>query len=158
MLLNCLKTAIRGFWRQRTYSLINVAGLSVGLACSFLILLWLVDELGVNRFHHEGDRIYRVMRNYHATEIIHTWHSMPKPVADYFDDSYPQITHTVLVTWAQRAVFSKGDGDSFTKHGNCVSPDFLQVFTFPLIEGDPATALENPDAIAISTELAEAYF
>lgn len=158
MLKSYFKIAIRGFYHQKTYSLINIAGLFVGLACSFLILLWVSDELSINRFHNEGDRIYRVMRNYHATGVVHTWHSIPKPVADFFDEQIPDITNTVLVTWGRPAVFAKENGDTFRRYGNFVSSDFLEVFTFPLLIGSTETALDDPDAIAISDKLAEQYF
>ncbi len=56
------------------------------------------DELSINRFHTKGDRIYRVMQNYHAISIIHTWHSIPAPVAGAIDEQFPAVTHTVLVS------------------------------------------------------------
>ena len=158
MLRNYLLIALRGLSRQKANTLIVLAGLSVGFACSFLILLWVSEELAVDRFHREGDRIYRVMRNYHTSDRVHTWSSLPKPVADFLDAQIPGITHTVLVTLAQLGVFTREDGVSFRRSGYYVSDDFLEVFTFPLLYGDEKKALDSPEAILISKRLADQYF
>jgi putative ABC transport system permease protein len=158
MLTNYLKTALRGFLRQKSYTLINIAGLSVGLACSFLILLWVVDELSVNQFHDDGRLISQVMRNHRSSTRIHTWGSLPKPTADVIDAEIPEITNTVLFSWTRYHVFHKPDGETFRRRGFFTSDDFFQVFTFPLLYGTPETALNAPDAIAISSDLAEEIF
>jgi putative ABC transport system permease protein len=158
MLKSYFKTAFRGFYRQKLYSLINLVGISVGLVCSFMILLWVTHELSVNQFHTDGDRIYQVMRNYHGSGRIHTWGSLPKPASDFFDEQIPEITSTVLVTWTRSNVFKKSTGESFRRSGYFASDDFLEVFSFPLLYGTPDTALEGPNAIAISDRMAEQIF
>ena len=157
MLKNYLKTALRNFWRQKTYSLINITGLSVGLACSFLIFLWVSHELHYDRFQAEGDQLYRAMRNYYTKERIYTWSANPMPLAKGLEEEYPEITHAVLINWNQH-LLSRGEDIIFRERGLYAGPAFFQIFTFPLLQGDPETALSAPDAIAISEGLAKKYF
>jgi putative ABC transport system permease protein len=83
MLASNLKTALRFFWRQKSYAFINVFGLTIGLACSFFILLWVQDELRYDRFHEQGDQLHRVMRNASFSNgQIFTWSAIPKPLAE----------------------------------------------------------------------------
>lgn len=156
MFKNYFTTALRNFARQKTYSFINVAGLSVGLACSFLIFMWAKHEITYDRFHEQGTQIYRVMRNYSANDKIHTWSSAPMPLAKVLVEEFPEITHDILIT-RQRHLLSKGD-ESFRETGIYASPSFFNVFTFPLLQGDARTILAEPNAIAISEKLAGKYF
>ncbi len=157
MFRSYLKTAMRSFRRQKAYSFINVFGLAVGLACCLLIVLWVQDEVSYDRFHDEGDQLYRVMRHYHADDQIYTWAAIPKPLAQVLEDDYPEITHAVLMTWQETILLTRGD-TAFREDGRHAGPGFFEIFSFPLIQGNPATALDEPHAIAISESLAEKYF
>ncbi len=154
---NYLKTALRHFRRHKAYSSINVLGLSIGLACSFLIVLWVQDEVGYDRFHEEGDQLYRVMRNYFTDDQIYTWSALPKPLAQVLEDDYPEITHAVLVTTEKEMLLAHQD-QTFRERGRYASPALFEIFSFPFIQGDPGTALDDPYAIAISESLARKYF
>ncbi len=155
---NYLKTAFRSLKKQKIFAFINVAGLSVGLACCILILLWVKDEVAYDQFHHEGDQIYRVQRHAYFTDgRIYTWQSVPKPLNEAFLEEYPEFSHTVLWSWQQEMVFNYGD-KLFREEGNFAGKDFFEVFNFPLLEGDAETVLEDIDAIVISNTLAQKYF
>jgi len=157
MFSSYLKTVLRTFRRQKAYSFINMLGLSVGLACSFLILLWVQDELHYNRFHEEGDQLYRVMRNYHSDAQIYTWPSITKPLAQVLEDEYPEITDAVLITWEEDLLMRHGDL-IFREQGYHAGPAFFEIFSFPFVQGDPETALDDPQAIVLSESLAHKYF
>ena len=157
MFKNYITVAIRNFMRQKVYSTINVAGLSVGLACSFLIFMWVTHELSYDQFHVEGDRIYRLMRNHHGKNKISTLSSIPGPSARLLENRYPEVTETVLVTWNQPTLLTH-DKQTFRESGQHAGPAFFKVFTFPIILGDPETALSEPNNITISEGLAEKYF
>lgn len=157
MFKNYLKTALRNFWRQKTYSSINMVGLSVGLACSFLIFLWVKHELSYDQFHEHGAQIHRVMRNYSSNNKIYTWSATPMPLAKVLEEEYPEVTHAILTTWTQKKLLSKAD-KVFRENGIYASPAFFEVFTFPIIQGSSQTALSEPNAIAISEGLARKYF
>ncbi len=156
MFKNYFTTALRNFSRQKTYSFINMAGLSVGLACSFLIFMWIKHEITYDRFHEQGTQIYRVMRNFSANDKIYTWSSAPMPLAKVLVEEYPEITHAILIT-RQRHLLSKGN-QLFRETGIYASPSFFNVFTFPLLQGDTRKILSEPNAIAISEKLAGKYF
>lgn len=151
------KTALRHFWRQKAYSFINVVGLAVGLVCSFFILLWVDSEMQVNRFHENGDQLYRVMRHAHLGGNIYTWGSLPQPIGAVMDEEIPEVENTIFVTWQQSVLLSQGE-QSFREDGWNASEDLFETFTYPLLIGDPATVLEAPDAIAISERVALKVF
>ena len=157
MLGNYLKIAFRTLAKRKGYAVINISGLAVGLACCFFILLWVQDELSYDRFHAEGDQIYRVMRHVHIGGEIGTTSSIPKPLDEVLDEEYPEITHSVLMSWEQNMVISRED-QAFRADGRYFGSDFFTTFTFPLIRGDAATALQDPESIAISASMADKYF
>jgi len=157
MFRSYLKTAFRSFRRQKAYSFINMFGLSVGLACSFLIVLWVQDEMSYDRFHEEGDQLYRVMRNYFSDDQIYTWSAIPKPLQQVLEDDYPEITHAVLVTWQEKILLTTGD-QAFREEGRHAGPAFFEIFSFPLLQGTPGAVLDDPYSIAISESLAQKYF
>ena len=157
MLRNYLITALRNIRKHKAYSAINVLGLSLGLACCFFILLWVQDELSYDRFHTEGDQIYRVMRHARFGGQLGTTNSIPKPLDEVLDEEYPEITHSVLMSWEENMVITRDD-QAFRADGRYFGSDFFTVFTFPLLIGDPATALQDPESIALSASMAEKYF
>ena len=157
MLRNLLKVAFRNIRRHKAQTAINVLGLSIGLACSFLIVLWVQDEMSFDQFHEQKDHIFRVMR--HATfggERM-TSQSIPEPLDDVLVKDYPEITHSVLMSWSNQTVLSSGDV-AFRAEGRFFGASLFQVFTFPLIVGDPATALTGPESITISESVAGKLF
>ena len=143
MFKNYFTTALRNFSRQKTYSLINMAGLSVGLACSFLIFMWVKNEITYDRFHEQGTQIYRVMRNFSTNDKIYTWSAAPMPLANVLVEEYPEITHAILITPRQKLLLSK-DNQLFRETGIYASSSFFHVFTFPLLQGDARTIWQNP--------------
>jgi putative ABC transport system permease protein len=157
MFRNYLKIAYRNLRRQKGYSFINIAGLTVGLACSFFILLWVMDEVSYDRFHEHGDRLYRVMRDVETGGQKYTWAHVPKPVSDVLQTDYPEVSDAIMVSWQERTIVS-ADSQTFREAGHYADPAFFEAFSFPLILGDPATVIDDPNSIAISEELAGKLF
>ncbi len=158
MLKNYLKVALRNIWRNKVFSFINVAGLALGLACSLLILLWVQDELRYDRFHAQGDRLYRVMANLHWGTLL-TIETTPGPLTEALKREMPEFTHVVKVGTDNFGGMFKVDNTSgLEKGGRLASPDFFQMFSFPLVEGNARTALLEPNAVVISRTLARKYF
>ncbi len=153
MVKNYLKIAFRNLRRQKGYAFINVFGLAVGLACSFFILLWVTHTVRYDRFHERGDRLYRVMR--HSPNGTGSF--LPKPLADVMETNLPEVEHALLLSWKVSPLLTRG-GDSFREDGHYVGPAFFEVFSFPLLEGDPATILTDPASVAISEAAAERMF
>ena len=157
MFKSYLTTALRHFRRQKAYSFINVAGLTVGLACSFFILIWVGRELSVNQFHESGDRLYQVKRHVAYPENTFTWNSIPYPVAGVLENDVPEVEDVVVITWQQQAVLRHEDR-SFRERGFHTTPAMLTAFSFPMLLGDAATALDAPESITISETLAQKLF
>jgi len=157
MLKNYLKIAWRTLFRQKGYAFINVTGLSVGLACSFFILLWVMHEVSVDRFHERGDRIYRVLRHETINGEVFTKTVTPGPLGAALTNDYPEIENATITRLDQEFLVTY-DGESFREQGNHVSADFFDVFTFPLLQGNPATALQSAKAVVISERLAANLF
>ena len=157
MVANYLKIAFRTLAKRKGFAFINIAGLAVGMACCFFILLWVQDELSYDRFHAEGDQIYRVMRHNTFGETKWTTTAVPKPLDDVFNDQYPEIINSVLMDWSENMVLTHDD-HVFRAAGLHFDPDVFDVFTFPLIVGNPSTALLDPESITISASLASRFF
>ncbi len=157
MLKNYLKVALRNLRNHKGYSFVNVFGLAAGLACSFFIFLWVQDELSFDSFHAEEDQIYRVMQHATFGGRKGTQAAIPGPLDNILDEQYPEITHSVLMSWDFNMVISLDD-QAYRADGKYFGPDVFKVFTFPLIVGDPATALQDPESIVLSESMAEKYF
>ena len=152
MFRNVLLITFRNMRRYKLYSSINIAGLSVGIACCLMIGLLIEDELRYDRFHQHADRIYRFSTWNNASTFAHLG---PKLVADF-----PDIEQAVRImrvsktgTW-----MSFRDREFFEEELLYATSNFLDVFSFSLVQGDPGTALASPDAIVISKDMAKRYF
>jgi predicted permease len=158
MLINDIRTAVRHSLKHKGYTLLNVAGLIAGLASCIIILLYVEDELRVDKFHEKSDRIYQVWRNmYQASGEVSTTAGIPAPLEDVLRDEYPEIDDITLLSWEMEFLFRLDEERSFEK-GRFASPEFFRVFTFPFVAGDPSTALTDIHSVVISETLALKYF
>ena len=157
MLRNYLKIALRNALRQKSYTFVNVAGLSIGLACSFFILLWVTDEISYDRFHKEGDQIYQVRRHFTTGGQTYTMNSLGKPVAETMAAEYPEVVEAVPTRFSQQFIVTSGDR-SYREAGTHVDPGFFRVFSFPFLQGNPETALHGTDSAVITDRTARKLF
>jgi predicted permease len=158
MIKNYLLITFRNIFRNKLFSGVNILGLAFGICSTLLILLWVFDELHVDKFHAQSDRLYRVMENQKASDgRIYTWAATPGPMAPFIKEKYPEIELATRVTWDENLLFQFGE-KSFYNEGIYVDPDFLQMFTFPLVVGDVNTALKDKSSVVISRKMAESYF
>ncbi len=158
MLSNYITTAFRNFLKSKGYTFISISGLSVGLASCILILLWVRDEAGMNKFHKNGERIYKVWRNmYQASGQINTTPGIPQPLELVLENEYSEVDQVALIGWEIENLFQKDD-KIFREKGRYVSPEFLQMFSFPFLAGDLNTALDDIHSVVISESLAIKYF
>ncbi|MEN6311891.1 MAG: ABC transporter permease [Acidobacteriota bacterium] len=152
LLVNYLKVAVRKIKRQKTHSFINVAGLMVGLACCLLLLLWIRDELGYDCFHANAKRIYRV-------EQAEIWEgrdmriaSTQAPLAPALRAEFPGIENAVRIG---ENIFDVVRGSAcFQEKVLFADPEIFDVFSFPLLKGDAASALREPDSLLLSEDAA----
>lgn len=155
MLTNYLKFTFRNLKRNKTYSIINILGLSIGIACSILILLWVQDELSYDRFNKNADSIYRVVK-YSADNKGAS--QSPAQLAPTVAANIPGVDSYVRVFKLPRLIFKWEDNKFYEDNGIAADPAILSMFTFPLIEGDPQTALNEPVDIVITESMAKKYF
>jgi len=158
MLKNYLKVALRNIWRNKAFTAINVCGLGLGLACSLLIFLWVRDELRYDQFVAHGDRLYQVMENQQWSGVeINTTQATPGTLAPALKAELPEVEYAAKVSWEQEELLTVGDKANKEK-GHYASPDFFRIFSFPLVQGNPHTAIASPTSIVISQNLARKYF
>jgi len=158
MFINYFKTAWRNLAKHRTFSFINIAGLSIGISVCFIIMLYVQDELSFDRFNKNADRIVRVVfkANINGGKIFEA-NVMP-PVSSAMKNDYPEVEDAtrLWLAGAPKIVYKdktfKNDELAF------VDPNFFTIFTLPLLKGNAATALQQPNSIIISKEIAKKYF
>jgi putative ABC transport system permease protein len=157
MFKNYLKIALRNIKKHKGYSFINISGLAIGMACCILILLWVQDELSFDRFHENAEYIYRVVYEDHDSEkITHRWRNAP-PLAPTLKAEFPEIMDATRFSSWGRFLVKYGEQSSKERSG-FVDPSFFEIFTFPFIKGDPKTALNDPNSVVITQEMAAKYF
>lgn len=153
MLKNYFNVALRNLLRHKAYSLLNIAGLSIGIAASILILLWVRDELSFDRFHSAAEETYRITVDVSGVKVALT----PPPLAEALRS---EMTEAVNVTQAATTgCLVTIDGENFDEQRVfCVDPSFFEMFDFPLVKGDAKTALSTPDGLLLTEQQARRYF
>ncbi len=157
MFRHALKIALRNFRKNKSSLLINVIGLSTGLACALLIFMWVIDELRVDQFHEKGDRLFYVMEHQQYADHIMTTLSTPGLLARTLKEEIPEIEHSTTLMWPMKFTLSV-DEKNLKAFGRHVDVDFFQMFSYPLIKGDPQTIFTDHSSIAISESLAQKLF
>ncbi len=160
MLKNLLKVALRNIGKDRIYSLLNILGLTLGITCSLFLFLYLLDELSYDQFHAKKDRIYRVVTHFTETDNQFTWPSGQIPLAQELEENYTDVEHAVRFIGAGRELFANDERDVrfYEEDFYYVDSSVFEVFNFPLIAGDPATALVAPNTAVVTQSTAEKYF
>jgi len=153
MFKNYLKIAWRNLFRQKAFSFINILGLAIGMACSILILLWVQDELSYDRFHAQADNLYRITC---TTPDIKAAVSTA-PMAAALKTQLPEVVNTARLI-SSTNVLGVGTRKFAEKRLFFADSTFLELFSFPLLKGDPKTALQRPDGILITEAMAKKYF
>lgn len=154
MLKNFIKIAFRNLWRNKTYASINIFGLSIGVACAVLILLWVRDELSYDRFHSHANEIYRVLLERTNGRSSQT----PAQLGPTVADEIPEIAAYTRVFKLPRLIIKNSANTFYEDEGIIVDPQFLTMFDFHLLEGDAETALISPVNIVITESMAKKYF
>ena len=156
MIKNYLKIALRNFQRHKGYSFINILGLSVGMACCILILIYVKYELSYDRYHTHADHIYRILIGRKGF-IDRPFAGSPPRLASALKDNFPEVIHACRVKKEVTSVKYKTQFFQETRF-YFVDPDFLEIFDFPLISGNQKTAFKEPFSILFTREMAQKYF
>jgi len=154
MIINYWKIAVRNFNRYRGYSLINIFGLSVGMASCIIIALFVINELNYDKYYIDGDRIFRVVSQTRA--------SIQVPAGPALLKDYPEIEMMTRILphedYLGIPFLQFGDKKFLEKRVYYADPNILEMFEYDLIKGDIKTALIDQNSIVITTEMAEKYF
>jgi putative ABC transport system permease protein len=157
MIKNYLKTAIRSLKANIGFTTINVLGLALGLTAGLLIILYVVDELRYDTYNKKADMIFRVNTDTRFGPASTSMAIAAPIVAGALKSNFPEVAQTVrILPTAYR--FRKGQEQVLEERGAFCDPSVFSVFTLPMIQGDPATALNLPHSIVISESTARKYF
>lgn len=156
MFRNYFKTAWKNLTRNKVYSFINVAGLSVGIACSILIFLWIEYNTTFNDSVTEINNIYNVKNNQTYGKDFYTFSATPALAKDALQTEFPGVVQASRHE-TENAVVSVDD-KNIMQSGAYVDPAFVKMFNFSFISGNANGALQNPSGVVISEKLAKNYF
>jgi putative ABC transport system permease protein len=158
MFTNYIKTAIRNLWKNKTFSLINIGGLAIGMAVSFLILLYVLNEVTYDRFNENYAHIYRMATKIDAQGRHLEVPSVPAPLGPALVAQFPEVIRAARLQGRGKGIISYEDKlfeESRIYHAD---PDLFRVFTIPAVRGNPETWLEAPFSMVVTEEIAQKYF
>ena len=160
MLKNYLKIAWRNLQKDRQFTFLNLVGLSTGLACAFMIYLWVNDELYVDKFHEKDQRLYQVLANQKNSNDIRTIEETNALLARTLKDEMPEVEYSAGLlpsSWYGKITLSAKDNNIKAK-GHFADKDFFNVFSYHLLQGDKNSVLKDKNSIVISKDLALKLF
>ncbi|MEJ8820212.1 ABC transporter permease [Lacibacter sp. H407] len=159
MFKNYLKIAWRNLLKNKTFSLINIAGLASGLACFILITLYIIDELSYDRFHEKADRIYRVHSDIRFGGTDMSLAVTSDPMGATLKKDYPQVEQFTRIYASEGSKLFKKENVYITEDRVVFADSTLfDVFTLPAIAGNTKTALHEPNTVVINESTAKKYF
>jgi hypothetical protein len=159
MLKNYFLTAWRNIRRNSFYSLLNIAGLAMGLAVGILILLWVKDELSFDSFHKQAEHIYRINSHLGTGAEAQVWTEAPGPLAVFARNSIPEVAKAVrVINRGDKYLVTYGAKTFLESNTVFADPDFFSVFDFPLLEGKRAHPFTDDHSIVITQSIAGKYF
>ncbi len=160
-MLHFFRTAIRYLIKRRTYSLINVIGLAIGISSFILIMIYVMDELGYDRYHERSDDIYRIAQLYDFEGVGENSASLPFPVAFTLKNDFPGLVENICRLYnfqAPRSLVEYGEHKYNERRFFFADSTFFEIFKHNFIQGDPATALDEINAVVITKSMAVKYF
>lgn len=158
MIKNLLLVALRNFRKDKWYSLLNVLGLTIGIAFSLFLIFYIVDELNYDRYHDKADRIYRVVSYAQEPEVHHKFAFTQFPFGPQVKKDFPEVEESVRFVNRERTLFKSGDQSFFETKIYYVDSNFFRMFTHKVVQGNAAKALDEPNTVVITKSIAEKYF
>lgn len=158
MIKNFFKTSLRNLLRHKIYSFINILGLTVGIATTIFILLWITDEVSFDRFHANSDRIFTVLiNNTYPDGKIETYPATPAKLKDVIESDLPEVELAAQYSYETELLIKDGT-NSFNETGIYADPALFDIFSFPILTGNNTQPLTDLKSIAISENLAKKIF
>ncbi len=156
MIKNFFKIAFRNLWRSKGFSAINIFGLAIGMASAILILLWIQNEMSHDRFHEKENRLYTMFNRDKFSGQMWAWNSTPKIMGPTLKNDYAEVEDVSRTT---NAPFLCSIGEKKLRGNACLTDSgFLQMFTFPLLQGNTFNALCKPFSMVVTESFAKKFF
>ncbi|MCP4726647.1 MAG: FtsX-like permease family protein, partial [bacterium] len=159
MMINYLKTSVRNMKRHKAYSIINISGLSIGMACSIMLLLWVQHDISFDRFHENSDQIYRVNLEINSNNDLICTPTVPATLGSKLKEKFPEIVN--FTRYVDREGYVPVTYGNQTQVGFAIvytEPSFIEMFTFPFIKGDPRTALTGKNPVVLTERMSRSIF
>lgn len=158
MFANFVKIIFRNMLRNKAFSLINIIGLSVGIACFLILAVFVIDEIGYDSFNDKADRIYRVYISSDVNGNASNTSKTPAPLGKQLKSEFPEVE-----SFTRLGYFGMHElryNDKLFREGDVYITDssYFEIFTLPFLYGNPKTALVQPNSIVITERAAEKYF
>ena len=148
MIRNYFISTLRNLYRNKVFSLINIFGLAIGLACVILFYMWVSDEVSFDRFHRNKERIYNLLSVF-SDEETNSMSVTPFPLAPTLSDRHPEV-ESYSRYWNFPSLVTFGETTHLDEKVHLVDPGFLRMLSFPAISGDPIEALSNKSSVVIT--------
>jgi len=156
MIKNYFKTAWRSLWKNKTTTVINVIGLSVGMTAAILIFLWVQNEVTFDNYHKDANNIYRLTTNLKSEGWI--WETTPLLLADAVKSEVPEIESTARLYTSAMPIFNINNNLSYEKNCAFVDADWFKIFHYDFIKGSAAAFAHDPNSIILTASEAKKYF
>ena len=159
MMANYLKIALRNMRRHKIYSFINIMGLAIGMACCILVFLHVHHELSYDRYHQDGDRIFRIAQKIQKEAAELDTARVATPLIPAIRESFPEVESAArfqLATWD--SLVEREETKFYEDWVMIAENDIFDVFTIPFIRGNPEKALDRPRTVVITERVAQRYF
>ena len=160
MIKNYFKIAWRNLIRNKNYAFINILGLAVGLACFMLIVLYVQDELGYDDFHKDGDQIYRMALERKYPGRSRHYAIVPHSFSEAIKNDFPEVEDACRLFYFQgnNVVYTVNDVVFEEEFQMWADSNFFDIFSIQLLEGDPRTALTQPNSVVLTERIAKKLF
>jgi ABC-type antimicrobial peptide transport system permease subunit len=158
MIQSYLKIAWRNLWKNKFFSALNIIGLSLGIVFSLLILLWVKSEFSVDAYHVNGNRLYQVYeREYYDHKIDGNYDTAPL-LASELKKEIPEVEYAITLQEDNSVNTFQAGTKILKEEGTAARPDIFKMFSYPLLQGTPESAINSPVSIAISRKMAQQFF
>jgi predicted permease len=158
MFRTTLKAGLRNFWKNKSYSILNILGLAIGIACAGLIFLWVEDETAFDKVHVKKDRLYLVMNNWPFSQHFSTYDDTPGLMAPAVKKEIPGIANACRITEGQNTQLVRIGNKTVYADGAYADSSLFSMFTIPFVQGSAATAFPQLHSMLITEKTARKFF
>jgi len=158
MFKNYLKIALRNMRKNKVYTIINICGLAIGVACCLMVFLYVADELNFDKYHVDNSRIYRIATRETSPTNINEAATTCAAFARALKDNYTQVEKLARILPVSDGVVKNGDNYFYERNRVYTDSDLFSILTIPFIMGNTETALDRPSTVVITNRMARKYF